>query len=438
MNEHDIEKITESTNIISDWSYRLLSNLGVGGEWIKYINAIFLLIILAILVFILQYITRKLVQVMMKHMGNISKMQIAQRLQERRFPHFLAMIVPFSLVKGSIPIIFEMFPQAMKVADKLTDIYLIFYVIWLVMSVINAFGDTLKTKPGLSDKPIDSYTQVVRIFFYFIGFIIIISILTGKNPMYFITGLGAASAILLLVFKDTIMGFVASIQVSANDMVRIGDLITMPKNGANGHVTQITLTTVKVRNLDKTIVTIPPYSFISDSFQNWRGINEAGGRQFQRCLYVNQSDVRFMNDEELEGMKKIQGLKDYIEHHQKELDKINANLKSDLSQPLNGFHITNSDLLIQYALWAISHHPRINKKFTIMVRTLDPTPEGLPIQLYGFTSTTDLVEFEKIVGEIINHVLAVLPSFQLRIYTTTASDSYDIYIKDSVKINTGK
>lgn len=438
MNEHDIEKITQSTNIISDWSYRLLSSWGVGGEWIKYINAIFLIAILAIFVFILQYVTRKLLQTIMKHMGSISKMQIAQRLQERRFPHFLAMIVPFSLVKGSIPIIFEMFPQAMKIADKLTDIYMIFYVIWLLMSVINAFGDTLKTKPGLSDKPIDSYTQVVRIFFYFIGFIIIISILTGKNPMYFITGLGAASAILLLVFKDTIMGFVASIQVSANDMVRIGDLITMPKNGANGHVVQITLTTVKIRNLDKTIITIPPYSFISESFQNWRGIKEAGGRQFQRNLYINQSDVHFMSSDELEEMKKIEGLKDYIENHQKELNKINSNLKSDLSLPLNGYHITNSDLLIQYAIWTIKNHPHINKKYTIMVRTLDPTPEGIPIQLYGFTTTIDLVEYEKIVGEIINHMLAVLPAFQLRIYTTTASDSYDIYIKDSVKIDAGK
>ena len=303
------------------------------------------------------------------------------------------------------------------------------------MSVINAFGDTLKKKPGLSDKPIESYVQVVKIFFYFIGFIVLFSILSGKNPMYFITGLGAASAILLLIFKDIILGFVASIQVSANDMVRLGDWITMPKYGADGEVVQITLSTVKIRNFDKTIVTIPPYSLVSESFQNWRGMQESGGRRFTRNINVNQSDIYFLSSDELEAMKKVEGLKQYIENRQPRLDKLNSKLHIDMGIPVNGYRITNCDLFIQYTVWVLKNHPRINKNMTLLVRTLAPTSEGLPIQLYTFTDTTVWVEYESILAEIMAQVLAALSFFKLRVYTTTASDASDVYIRNAVRVD---
>lgn len=435
--QEDIQQITKSTNAISHWSIELLKSWGVGDMWIKYINMLFLLIIATILVFILQYVTRKILRLVFGHISKMPKMKFFERLMHRRFPHFLAMIIPFSLVKGSIPIIFEEFPKTMHLADKLTDIYLIFYVIWLLMSVINAFGDTLKKKPGLSDKPIESYIQVVKIFLYFIGFIILFSILSGKNPMYFITGLGAASAILLLIFKDTILGFVASIQVSANDMVRIGDWITMPKYGADGDVIQITLSTVKIRNFDKTIVTIPPYSLVSESFQNWRGMQESGGRRFKRDFFVNQSDVYFLSAQELEEMKKVEGLKEYIEGRQPRLDKLNNGLGVDMSVPVNGYRITNCDLFIQYAVWMLKNHPRINKDMTLMVRTLAPTTEGLPVELYTFTDTTVWAEYEGILAEIVSHILASMSFFKLRVYSATASDASDVYIRNAVKIKGG-
>ncbi|WP_434979775.1 mechanosensitive ion channel family protein [Daejeonia sp. YH14] len=427
----DIEKITKSTNIISEWSIELLRQWGVPEHLITYINMLFLLALLTTLVFLLQFVTRKILRAVFMHLEKMPNMKFFGRLMHRRFPHYLAMIVPFSLVKGSIPIIFEEFPKIAVIANKLTDIYLIFYIIWLLMSVINAFGDTLKQKDGLNDKPIESYIQVVKIFFYFIGVIILFSILSGKNPMVFITGLGAASAILLLVFKDTILGFVASIQVSVNDMVRIGDWITMNKNNADGIVTQITLTTVKIRNYDNTIVTIPPYSLVSESFQNWRGMSVSGGRRFTRNLYVNQADIFFMKPEQLEEMKKFSGLKKFIENRQADLDARNQKLHIDTSVMGNGYHLTNSDLFIQYALWILKNHPKISKSMTLMVRTLQPVEEGLPIQLYAFTNTTVWAEYEAVIAEIINQLLASMPVFKLRIYSNTNSDPTDIYIRNA-------
>ena len=282
MNEENIQQISRSTNAISEWSIGLLNGFGIPEGWVNVINLIFLTAILALLVFIVQYLTHMILQAVLNRASGAS---FLKHLSEKRFPHFLAMVIPFSLVKGSIPIIYGAFPKLMNLMDKLADIFLIFYVIWLVMSVINAFTDTLRQKPSLKDKPLDSYSQVVKIVFYFIGFIVLFSILTGQRAEAILTGLGAASAILMLIFKDSILGFVASLQVSANDMVRIGDWITMPKYGADGDVVQITLTTVKVKNFDKTITTIPPYSLVSDSFQNWRGMQDTGGRRLKRVRH---------------------------------------------------------------------------------------------------------------------------------------------------------
>ncbi len=426
----DIEQITKSTNLISNWSMELLESWGVPDKWITYINMLFLLAILTLLVFVLQFITRTILRELFKRLEKLPQMKFFGRLHRRKFPHYLAMIVPFGLVKGSIPIIFEEFPKIIILANKLTDIYLIFYVIWLFMSVINAFADTLKEKDGFNDKPIESYIQVLKIFFYFIGVIILFSILSGKNPMVFITGLGAASAILLLIFKDTILGFVASIQVSVNDIVKIGDWITMSKNNADGIVTQITLTTVKIRNYDNTIVTIPPYSLVSESFQNWRGMQVSGGRRFTRSLFVNQADIHFLTNDELEEMKKISGLKKYIENRQSDLQARNEKIKVDHTILANGYCITNNDLFMQYSLWILKNHPKISKSMTLMVRTLQPVNEGLPVQLYAFTNTTVWAEYETVVSEIMNQILAATPLFKLRIFSNTNADPTDIIIHD--------
>jgi len=416
MNEENIEQISRSTNAISDWSIQLLRNLGISDNWVKYINLIFLIFVVVVLVFVVQYFTRIILQTILNRSAKLSRADILKNLSIRRFPHYLAMIVPFSLVKGSIPIIFDQFPRMMGLMNKLADIYLIFYVIWIIMSVINASADTLRMKPSLRDKPLDSYVQVVKIMFYIIGFIILFSILTGQNPTVIITGFGAASAILMLIFKDTILGFVASLQVSANDMVRIGDWITMPKYAADGDVIQITLTTVKIRNFDKTITTIPPYSLVSDSFQNWRGMQEAGGRRLKRAVFVKQSTIRFIREEELVKLEKIQYISDYIRTKSKEINDFNSRTGADKSLLINGRNLTNMGLYRYYIKNYLHNHPDVHKELLLIVRQLQPTSKGLPLELYFFAATTDWVRYEDIGSDVFDHITAAARYFDLELY----------------------
>lgn len=362
MNEENMVQISRSTSAISEWSTNLLTNIGIPDNLVIYINMILLTLAVVIVVFIVQYITRKILQIVLNRASKVTKAPILTHLSQRRFPHYLAMVIPFSIVKGSIPIVFEHFPRLLVFMDKLADIYLIFYVIWLIMSIINAATDTLRLKPSLKDKPLDSYVQVVKIVFYIFGFIILFSILTGQDTSDVLVGLGAGSAITMLIFKDSILGFVASLQVSANDMVRIGDWITMPKYGADGDVIQITLTTVKVRNFDKTITTLPPYALVSDSFQNWRGMQETGGRRLKRSIHVKQGTIRFIRPDEIAEMQKIAYISDYIETRITEIDRYNQENKVDKSLLINGRNLTNIGLYRQYIYNYLKNHPHVHKE----------------------------------------------------------------------------
>lgn len=418
MNENEkIEKITKSTNFIRDWSMNFLSNMGIADQWIKYINLIFLIALIVIAVYLLQVITRTVVTAILKNMTRVKKLSFLQYLIKRRFPNYIAMIIPFSLIKGSIPTIFFDFPKSQVFFDKLANIYIIFYIIWLLTSLLNALADMLFEKDTLKDKPIQSYVQVVKIFLYAIGIVILVGILLDKSPLVLLGGLGAASAILMLVFKDTIMGFVASIQLSTNDMVRIGDWITVKNYDADGDVFEISLTTIKIRNFDKTITTIPPYSLISQSFQNWRGMQETGGRRIKRAVYIKQSSIRFIDDEkELTSFKRIQGISEYIDERHAEILKYNEEIGADKSVPVNGRNLTNMGLFRSYVQWYLSKHPEVKKDMMVMVRQLDPTSKGVPLELYLFANTTVWAEYEGIVADIFDHTLAAMKYFDLEIF----------------------
>jgi miniconductance mechanosensitive channel len=307
-------------------------------------------------------------------------------------------------------------------------------VIWTIMSLIRSFGNVLEEKPAFKNKPMKSYYQVIQIIFFIFGAVVIYAILTGKSATAFFAAMGAASAVLLLMFKDTIMGFVGSIQISTNDMVRLGDWITMNKYGADGDVEEINLTTVKVRNFDKTITTIPTYALISDSFQNWRGMQESGGRRFKRVFFIRYDSVHFMTRSEMEKFMKIDALKEYIENKAKA-----GNIDVNDEKYLAGVHaITNADLFIQYCTYYLRMHPKINNDMTLLVRELPITTQGLPIELYSFTNTTVWKEYELIVAEIVNHLISVISDFGLVIYQeSSGSDNYDIYIRENAN-NTSK
>ena len=416
MDEEKIEQISRSTNAISEWSIQLLTDSGIPENWVKYFNLLLLLSVLVLLVFMVQYLTRRILNAVLNRVSRLTGIEFLRHLSERRFPHYLAMIIPFSLVKGSIPIIFDHFPRTMVMVDKLVDIFLIFYVIWLISSIVNAFSDTLRSRPSLADKPLDSYVQVVKIILYTIGSIVLFSILTGQKPGVILGGLGAASAILMLIFKDTILGFVASMQVSTNDMVRIGDWITMPKYGADGDVIQITLTTVKIRNFDKTITTIPPYALVSDSFQNWRGMVETGGRRVKRSIYVKQSSIRFLSDEEVKELLKVQAVNQYISTRSQEIEAYNQSVGADKSLALNGRNLTNMGLFREYIKNWLSLHPDVHKEMLLLVRQLQPTSKGLPLELYFFTATTEWERYEDITSDVFDHVTAAARFFDLELF----------------------
>lgn len=418
MNEQEqIEQITQSTNLIRNWSMEFLSNLGINDQFIKYINLIFLIAVVVVLVYILQVVTRKILTAILGRTSKMKRLSFLQFAINRKLPHYIAMIVPFSLIKGSIPTIFFDFPKTLLFFNKLADAYLVFYVLWLLSAVLNTFSDMLSQRDSLKDKPLKSYFQVVKIFLYAIGIIILISIMISENPSVLLGGLGAASAILMLVFKDTIMGFVASIQLSANDMVRIGDWITMGKFSADGDVIEINLTTVKIRNFDKTISYIPPYSLVSESFQNWRGMQETGGRRIKRSVLIKQSSIRFIeSEEELERFKRIQDISKYIDIRYAEIQKHNEDIGADKSVAVNGRNLTNMGLFRSYINEYLRSHPEVKQDMMIMVRQLDPTSKGVPLELYMFADTIVWAKYEGIVADIFDHTLASMKYFDLEIF----------------------
>lgn len=403
-------------NTISHKTYKLLVHWGVPESFAHYVNLLALLTVLIIAVYLIHNVLRRLLRITLIRLTKRTKIAFFHHLLENRFAHFVALCTAVVLVKKSIPAVFYSFHNVISLLNKLTEIYLALIIVWMTMSLIRSGADSLRKKSAFKSKPIESYLQVFRIILYLIAAVIIVSSITGSSPKDFFTAMGALSAVLLLMFKDTIMGFVASIQVSSNDTVRIGDWITMSKYGADGDVMEINLTTVKVQNFDKTITTIPTYSLISDSFQNWRGMNEAGGRRIKRAIFIKQSTIRFITPEEIEEFRKIQSLTSYIDHRQRDIDKNNERVSADKSLLINGRNLTNAGLYRKYIDNYISNHTGLHKKMTMMVRQLAPTANGLPLEIYAFTGTTKWVEYEYIMADIFDHLLASAKFFDLQIY----------------------
>lgn len=429
--EHTVEEAeyVEFSKVITENIHNFLKDMGISNQWIDWVNLLVLLIIAVVIVFLLQWITNFILTQILKRVYRITNFSILNYALKNRLPHYLGLIVPYTFVVNMIPVIFEKFPDLISPLIKITDIYMVFMVIWMIMSVIKSLINLLQEKPAFTNKPVQSYIQVIQIILYIIGAVIIFSVLTGKSATVFFATMGAASAVLMLMFQDTIKGFVSSIHVSTNQMVMIGDWITMPKYGADGDVEEINLTTVKVRNFDKTITTIPTYALISDSFQNWRGMRESGGRRIKRSLVIKQADIRALTEDELDKFEKIEAFKDYIKEKRKTYNELNDSLKMGVNSELKGYRITNCDLFIYYATWYLRNHPEIHKNLTLMVRQLEPTESGLPIQIYVFTNTTVWVLYERIAGEVMSHLVANVKTFDLTIFETTAgTDAYDVTV----------
>ncbi|XLS27468.1 mechanosensitive ion channel family protein [Flavobacteriaceae bacterium M23B6Z8] len=411
--------------------YDLLISNGVAEGTAVYLNLLGNILILGIVILIFDRFLREIVVKAFQIFSNKTKTTFDDYLVKSKFPKYVAHIIPFIIIEQAIPFLLSDFPKGEVFFLKLTDVYLVLLIVWIIRSVLRSTRAFLKSQENFKDKPIDSYTQIVMIILWFFGLTVVFSIITDESIWKFLTTLGAASAILLFVFKDTILGFVASISVSANDMVRIGDWITQEKYGADGDVIEINLTTVKVQNFDNTITTLPTYALISDSFRNWRGMKESGGRRIKRVIHLKISSVRFMTTEDLEKLSKIQMIRQFISHRQKDIDKYNLENEFDKSLILNGRNQTNLGLFRKYCDLYLKNHPATNKDLMIMTRHLEPTPRGLPLEIYVFSGDKRWENYERIMADIFEHLIAAVPYFDLEIFEfPTGKDMQSISLNE--------
>ena len=334
-------------------------------------------------------------------------------MAQQVFHRFLKLI-PLTFISLCLD---RMVPDGFVLLKRLLFAVVIFVATRAVEAFLNAIGEIYRAEPGSYRKPIRPLIQSLIIVLYLFASIFIISVLINKEPWHLFTLLGGLTAVTMLVFKDTILGFVAGIQLGANDMVREGDWIEMPKYGADGDVIEVTVNTVKVHNWDKTISTIPTYALISDSFKNWRGMSESDGRRIKRSICIDMNTVRFADEAMLADFQKMDVLKKYVDQTQQSIDSENSEKGVDLSATIvNGRRQTNLGIFRAYLVEYLRSHPQINKNMTFLVRHLQPTPQGLPIEIYVFSSDKAWANYEAIQADIFDHILAAIPEFGLRVY----------------------
>ena len=334
----------------------------------------------------------------------------------------MAFLVPGILVYQSIPVTLDDFPSLIPVALKLTNLYITVIFLLIINSFLNAVYAMYQKSEFALYHPIKGYIQIAKIVVFIVVFLLIISLLFNQSPFYMLTGLGAFSAVLLLIFKDPILGFVGGIQLSANDMVRQGDWISMPKFGADGTVLEISLTTVKVQNFDNTISTLPTYSLVSESFQNYRGMKESGVRRMKRSISIDMSSVKFCTQDMLDKFRKITILQEYIDRTEAELENYNKENKIDNSVFVNGRRQTNIGVFRAYLEEYLAHHPLVDNKSDLLVRQLQPNASGIPIEIYAFTLETGFIRYEKVQSDIFDHILAIVPQFDLRVFQSPTGE----------------
>ena len=381
--------------VTTSWINDFLMEMGLPHEYMKWTAFGIYVLFLTLVAFIAYIIAHKIVIVAVRRIVSHTSVKWDDVLFNNRLLTSACHLVPPIIVYMLMPWVLKDYEPIMMVAQKV----LLIYIVVVSVRVANVFFSSIYLASHYSDSlkghSLKGLTQMLKILSICVGLIIIVSLLIDKNPVYILSGLGASAAVLMLVFKDTIVGLVAGVQLSANDMLRPGDWIEAPKHGVNGIVEDVSLTTVKVRNWDMTIVTVPPYSLVSDSFQNWRGMHDCGGRRVKRAINIDLNTVRFMNDDELNAMKSEKWMENY----------------ASPSQPVVNLH-----LFRYYVEQYIANHPNVNHEMMSMVRQLQSTNYGVPIELYFFTATTQWVEYEGIQAEVFDHMFAVAPRFGLRVF----------------------
>lgn len=401
---------------IFNFLYPLFRDWGMSRNFASYISLALNIAVMIALAFAIYYVAKFVLVTLTAVFAQKTKTKFDDYLIHNKTTKYTAYLIPFFFIYKAVPIILDKYEYWESLFGKIVGIYIVLISLWIIRTIFNALRDYLKQKPEYSDKPIDSFVQVIMIVLWIFGVAMIISTLFGIKKGELLTILGTLSAIIILIFRDTILGFVSSVQVAINDMVRIGDWITMDKFGADGDVIEINLTTVKVRNFDNTITTIPTYALSSDSFQNWRGMQKSDGRRIKRHILIKSSSIRFLNNDDLNHMKRVQLISSYIETRQAEIEKYNDLRGVDKSLSLNGRNMTNLGLFRKYIIQYLITHPGLNKDMHIMCRQLQSTAHGVPLEIYAFSSDKRWANYEYIMADIFDHVMASVIYFDLEIF----------------------
>jgi len=409
---------------LKNWLNDRLVALGLSEQAANVLDVIILMILLLLIIFIIDIITRTIIRRVSSGVAKSSKTKFDDLLITNRLPRRVAHIIPLLLTYEFIPVILNDFPYYSGIALKILQLYGIILTLWITRAFLNSIKDYLKTKPRYKDKPIDSFIQVFMIFAWFIGFFFALKVIVEIDTIAFFTGLGTISAIVILVFRDTILGIVASIQVASNDMVRIGDWITFDKYGADGDVTEINLATVKVQNFDKTITTIPTYALISDSFKNWRGMVDSDGRRIKRSILIKQESIKFLDTKMIATLRKIELISSYLSDREVKINTHNEEKNIDKSLAINGRNLTNIGVFRKYVEEYIGQHSAINKDMMVMTRQLPPTAQGIPIEIYAFSADKNWQNYEYIIADIFDHVIASVSFFDLELFELPSNSSF--------------
>ncbi|MEB8329228.1 mechanosensitive ion channel [Flavobacteriaceae bacterium KMM 6897] len=409
---------------IAHWLYEYLISIGFSETSAKYCNMLALFIAMLLIISIVDFIIRKILIQTFTAFAKKTTTTFDDFMVTNKVPRNVAHIVPLLLAKEFMPTVLIDFEYVDSLAEKGIHVFSIILTLWIVRSLLNTLKSYFKTLPHLRDKPIDSYIQVFMIFAWIVGIASALAIVTGFAFIKFITTLGAASAVIILIFKDTILGFVASIQVSINDMVRIGDWITFEKYGADGDVTEINLATVKVRNFDNTTTTIPTYALISDSFKNWRSMVNSDGRRIKRALIIKQKSIKYLTKEDIERLKGIDLIAAYLERRENDIETYNTVNNFNKELAINGRNLTNIGVFRKYVESYVANHSGINKNMMLMARHLAPTSQGIPLEVYAFSSDRRWENYEYIMADIFDHLLAAVPYFDLELFELPDNSVY--------------
>jgi miniconductance mechanosensitive channel len=332
----------------------------------------------------------------------------------------LVQVVPALIIYVGVPLVPGLPEGGAQLIRNIAMGYMVLMLTLTLTAMLSAANEIYSASPIAKQRPLKGFVQLLQIVVWILGGVLIVATVLDRSPLLLLSGFGAMTAILLLVFKDTILSLVASVQLTAQDMVRVGDWIEMPKFGADGDVVDVQLHTVKVQNWDKTITTIPTHRLITDSFKNWRGMSQAGARRIKRSIYIDVSSIRFQTQDEVDHFTRFALLKDYIGNKEQELADYNAGLASEVDAEVNRRRLTNAGTFRAYAYNYLKNHPSIHDRMTLIVRQLSPGPEGLPLEIYCFTNTTVWADYEDIQSDIFDHLLAIVPEFGLRLFQKPA------------------